>query len=53
MAAARGVPSVLIRHPTRRTIMDEYVPAVIIGAGQAGLATSWWLTECGVRHVVL
>jgi putative flavoprotein involved in K+ transport len=33
--------------------MDEYVPAVIIGAGQAGLATSWWLTERGVRHVVL
>ena len=33
--------------------MTEYVPAVVIGAGQAGLASSWWLTERGVRHVVL
>jgi len=27
--------------------------AVVIGAGQAGLAMSWWLTRRGVEHVVL
>ncbi|GAB2933417.1 MSMEG_0569 family flavin-dependent oxidoreductase [Rhodococcus aerolatus] len=27
--------------------------AVVVGAGQAGLATSWWLAERGVSHVVL
>ncbi len=26
---------------------------VVIGAGQAGLATSWWLTRRGIDHVVL
>lgn len=26
---------------------------VVIGGGQAGLATSWWLTRRGVDHVVL
>jgi putative flavoprotein involved in K+ transport len=26
---------------------------VVIGGGQAGLATSWWLTRGGVEHVVL
>lgn len=26
---------------------------VVIGGGQAGLATSWWLTRDGVDHVVL
>ena len=27
--------------------------AVVIGAGQAGLATSWWLARRGIDHVVL
>lgn len=27
--------------------------AVVIGAGQAGLATSWWLARHGIDHVVL
>ncbi len=27
--------------------------AVVIGAGQAGLATSYWLTQHGLSHVVL
>ena len=27
--------------------------AIVIGAGQAGLAASWWLTRHGVGHVVL
>lgn len=26
---------------------------VVIGAGQAGLAMSWWLTEHSIDHVVL
>ena len=29
------------------------VDAVVIGAGQAGLATSYWLTKRGIEHVVL
>jgi putative flavoprotein involved in K+ transport len=33
--------------------MDERLPVVVIGAGQAGLATSWWLTAAGTGHVVL
>jgi putative flavoprotein involved in K+ transport len=28
------------------------VPAAVVGAGQAGLATSWHLTRAGVEHVV-
>jgi putative flavoprotein involved in K+ transport len=31
----------------------ESVDVAIIGAGQAGLATSWYLTQAGVDHVVL
>jgi putative flavoprotein involved in K+ transport len=26
---------------------------VVIGAGQAGLSRSWWLTRAGLEHVVL
>lgn len=33
--------------------MTESVDVAIIGGGQAGLATSWYLTEAGVDHVVL
>ena len=33
--------------------MDYTVDVAIIGAGQAGLATSWYLGEAGVDHVVL
>jgi len=33
--------------------MTESVDVAIIGAGQAGLATSWYLTQAGVDHVVL
>ena len=29
------------------------VEVAIVGAGQAGLATSWYLTQAGVEHVVL
>jgi len=32
--------------PVRTTV-------IVIGAGQAGLATSWWLAERGIDHVVL
>jgi putative flavoprotein involved in K+ transport len=33
--------------------MEESVDVAIIGAGQAGLATSWYLKQAGVDHVVL
>ena len=33
--------------------MTERVDVAIIGAGQAGLATSWFLTQEGVEHAVL
>jgi len=33
--------------------MTESVNVPIVGAGQAGLATSWYLTQAGVEHVVL
>ena len=33
--------------------MTEKVNVAIVGAGQAGLATSWYLTQAGVEHVVL
>jgi putative flavoprotein involved in K+ transport len=33
--------------------MTESVDVAIIGAGQAGLATSWYLKQAGVEHVVL
>src|ERR1700682_3643352 len=33
--------------------MERSVDVAIIGAGQAGLATSWYLTQAGVDHVVL
>ncbi len=33
--------------------MTEQVEVAIVGAGQAGLATSWYLTQAGVEHVVL
>ena len=33
--------------------MTESVQVAIIGAGQAGLATSWYLKQLGVEHVVL
>ena len=31
----------------------EAVDVVVIGAGQAGLATSYWLTQQGRQHVIL
>jgi putative flavoprotein involved in K+ transport len=33
--------------------MKEHVQTVIIGGGQAGLATSYWLTQHGHEHVIL
>ena len=30
-----------------------YIDAVVIGAGQGGLATSWFLSRAGIGHVVL
>ncbi|MBI3215052.1 MAG: MSMEG_0569 family flavin-dependent oxidoreductase [Mycobacterium sp.] len=31
----------------------EHLPVVIIGAGQAGLSVSWYLSRAGIEHVVL
>ena len=31
----------------------ESIDTLVIGAGQAGLATSYWLTQAGVDHMVL
>jgi len=33
--------------------IDEHVSVVVIGAGQAGLCTSYWLKQRGIDHVVL
>ena len=33
--------------------MAERVDAIIVGGGQAGLATSYYLTEKGINHIVL
>jgi putative flavoprotein involved in K+ transport len=33
--------------------MTEGIRVAIVGAGQSGLATSWWLTQHGVEHVLL
>jgi cation diffusion facilitator CzcD-associated flavoprotein CzcO len=33
--------------------MDRNVDVAIVGAGQAGLATSWYLSQAGVDHAVL
>jgi putative flavoprotein involved in K+ transport len=33
--------------------MERAVDVAIIGAGQAGLATSWHLSQAGIDHVVL
>ncbi|HET7465551.1 MAG TPA: NAD(P)-binding domain-containing protein [Candidatus Dormibacteraeota bacterium] len=33
--------------------MTETVDVAIIGAGQAGLSTSWYLTQAGIEHVIL
>src|SRR5207302_11259913 len=33
--------------------MGESVDVAIVGAGQAGLATSWYLTQANVDHVIL
>jgi putative flavoprotein involved in K+ transport len=32
--------------------MTESIDIAVIGAGQAGLATSWYLTQAGADHVV-
>ena len=36
-----------------RTALVEHRDVVIIGGGQAGLSTSWFLAQAGIDHVVL
>ncbi|MET3719280.1 NAD(P)-binding protein [Arthrobacter sp. UYEF21] len=38
---------------TPRAASPEKMHTLVIGAGQAGLATSYWLTQHGVEHQVL
>src|SRR6266545_3605068 len=38
---------------TNGTGATERVETLVIGAGQAGLATSYWLTKAGVEHLVV
>jgi putative flavoprotein involved in K+ transport len=38
---------------TNDTGAAVWVDTLVIGAGQAGLATSYWLTKAGVEHLVL
>ena len=33
--------------------MTAHIPVAIIGAGQAGLSVSWYLSRAGIDHVVL
>jgi putative flavoprotein involved in K+ transport len=37
----------------RAVLVTERVETVVVGAGQAGLAASYWLTQCSREHVVL
>src|SRR4030081_521538 len=39
--------------PARVDVMKEQVQTIVIGAGQAGLATSWHLKQRGLEHIVL
>ena len=50
-----GSPTFLAFLSNRREepIMTEYIPTVVVGAGQAGLALSHCLTARGLEHVVL
>src|SRR5689334_13006113 len=48
-AHSRDVPSP--RRSRMKAVRRD--PIVVIGAGQAGLAASWWLTRLGREHVVL
>ena len=34
-------------------LAEQHYPVAVIGAGQAGLATSWYLRQRGVDHVVI
>jgi putative flavoprotein involved in K+ transport len=33
--------------------INETVDTLVIGGGQAGLATSYWLTNAGIEHLVV
>jgi putative flavoprotein involved in K+ transport len=39
--------------PTPPSLSGSHHPVVVIGGGQAGLSTSWWLNDRGIDHVVL
>jgi putative flavoprotein involved in K+ transport len=44
-------PSDRLQDPSDR--LQETVDTLVIGAGQAGLATSYWLTKAGVSHLLV
>ena len=47
----RFSPASRVGEDTR--VSEGQIPVIIVGAGQAGLATSRELTKAGVEHVVL
>src|ERR1700750_3382170 len=53
MSGSSPVPNVLLRCRIEEGLMRNHRNTVVIGAGQAGLAASWWLVRRGVDHVVL
>jgi putative flavoprotein involved in K+ transport len=38
---------------SKEKLMSEQIEAIVIGAGHAGLSTSYYLTRAGMRHLVL
>ena len=48
------MPDTVRRIATPRASLDgSHRSVVVVGAGQAGLSMSWWLTRRGLDHVVL
>ena len=46
----RSVPSGASRDPSKTPVRHD---VIVVGGGQAGLATSYYLTQQGREHVVL
>src|SRR5687768_6819615 len=51
--SSAGSGNIIIRQTLNRSAMQKRIETVVIGAGQAGLATSYFLTKQGREHIVL